>query len=277
MIDRLRRTLPGLLVALLILAATQLALTDHAAAQANPSAKSGLKVYDNFNSAYLDPARWYVQFGCSGVTNLECVRQIQEGRLHLRARAYGDRNTNIGNEYGNSELYLLDPAATEFAAELRVLRADSAGCTTSPGAGTHGHALLFGTFFNGGGGTVDDDVHAFLVFDRYSTDPANVVQATAFLQYQGTFFDFADLASVNVGERVTADLKWDKANHQFVAKLVRPSNNTTVQVTLPYTMSDATPAVAPSKALGARSFPENCVGTQTFTDIEASFDRVMVN
>jgi hypothetical protein len=242
----------------------------------NSSAKSGLKLYDNFNSAYLDPARWYVQWGCSGLTNLECVRQIQEGHLHPRARASGDRTTNSGNEYGNSEIYLVNSAATEIAAELRVLRADSAGCTTSPGDGTHGHALLFGNFFNGGGGTVDDDVHAFLVFDRYSTEPANVVQVSAFLQYQGSFFDFVDLAAVNVGERVTADLKWDKANHQFVAKLVRPGN-TSVQVTLPYTMSDAMPAALPAKALGARSFPENCVGTETFVDMEASFDRVMTN
>jgi hypothetical protein len=276
MMDRFRRIPPGL-VAFLVMAALQLGVAFPTAAQQNPSARAGLKLYDNFDSAYINPARWYVQYGCSGVTNLECVRQIREERLHLRARAYGARNTNIGNEYGNSELYLVDSAATEFAAELRVLRVDSAGCTTSPGAGTHGHALLFGSFFNGGGGTTGDDVSAFLVLDRFSTDPANVVSVQAFLQYQGTFFDFVDLTSVNVGEQVTADLKWDKANHQFVAKLVRPSNNTTVQVTLPYTMSDVTPAVAPQKALGARSFPENCVGTQTFTDIEASFDRVMVN
>jgi hypothetical protein len=276
MIDRLRRTVPGLLVALLIPAAMQLALAGRAAAQVNSSAKSGLKLYDNFNSTYLDPARWYVQWGCSGLTNLECVRQIQEGRLHLRARAYGLRTTNIGAEYGNSELFLVNSAATEIAAELRVLRAESAGCTTSPGDGTHGHALLFGNFFNGGGGTTNDDVSAFLVFDRYSTDPVNVVQVSAFLQYQGTFFDFVDLAAVNVGEKVTADLKWEKANHQFVAKLVRPGN-TAVQVTLPHTMPDTMPAALPAKALGARSFPENCIGTETFADMEASFDRVMTN
>src|SRR3974377_1558696 len=108
MIDRFRHTVPGLVVALLIPAAIQLAPADHAAAQVNSPAKSGLKLYDNFDSTYLDPARWYVQWGCSGFTNLECVRQIQEGRLHLRARASGDRTTNIGNEYGNSELFLVD-------------------------------------------------------------------------------------------------------------------------------------------------------------------------
>jgi hypothetical protein len=277
MIDRHRRTVPGLVVALLIPAAMQLALANQAAAQVNPSAKSGLKLYDNFDSAYLDPARWYAQWGCSTATTMECVRQIQEGRLHLRARAYGNRTSNIDTVYGNSEIYLIDSAATEFSAGIRVLRADSAGCTTSPGSGTHGHALLWGTFFNGGGGTANDDVLAFLVFDRWSTDPPNVVTAAAFMQYQGVFTDPVYLGPVNVGEHVTADLKWDRANHQFVAKLVRPANNTTVQVTLPYTMSDVTPAVAPQKALGARSFPENCIGTETFADMEAAFDRVMTN
>jgi hypothetical protein len=172
---------------------------------------------------------------------------------------------------------MVDSAATEIAADLRVLRADMAGCTTSPGSGTHAHALLWGTFFNGGGGTANDDVLAFLVFDRWSTDPPNVVTAAVFLQYQGVFTDPVYLGPVNVGEQVTADLKWDRANHQFVAKVVRPAYNTTVQVTVPYTMSDVTPAVAPQKTLGARSFPENCTGTETFADMEASFDRVMVN
>jgi hypothetical protein len=276
MIDRFRRTAHGLVVALLVLAAMQLALANHAAGQVNSPGKSGLKLYDNFDSAYLDPTRWYAGWGCSTATTMECVRQIQEGRLHLRARAYGDRTTNVGNVYGNSEIYLVDSAATEFSAGLRVLRADSGGCTTSPGFGTHAHALLWGTFFNGGGGTANDDVFAFLIFDRFSTDPPNVVTAAAFLEYQGVFTDNVYLGPVNVGEQVTADLKWDKANHQFVAKVVH-RGNTTVQVTVPYTMSDVTPAVIPQKALGARSFPENCVGTETFADMEASFDRVMTN
>lgn len=277
MINRNRNLGPTLTCAVLLCAALLPMLERQSAAQDDASRKGGLKLYDSFNGPTIDPTRWYAQYGCSAPTNLECVRQIENGALHLRARASGDRSTNIGAEYGNSELYLADSAATDIAARVTMLRADSQGCVTSPGGGTHSQALLFGTFFNGGGGTIDDDVHAFLVFDRYSTDPANLVQVGAFLQYQGTFFDFVVLGNMNVGERVTAELKWDQPNHQFLASLKRPGDNTNVKVTLPYSISDSTPAVAPSKALGARSFPENCTGTQTFADTEAAFDRVMVN
>jgi hypothetical protein len=277
MIFRNRNPRPSLIGIVLLFAAMQPILERRSAAQEDESRKGGLRLYDRFNGPTIDPTRWYAQYGCSTPTTMECVRQIENGALHLRARAYGDRSTNTGAEYGNSELYLADSAATDIAAKVTMLRADSQGCVTSPGGGTHGHALLFGTFFNGGGGTTNDDVHAFLVFDRYSTDPADLVQVSAFLQYQGTFFGFVVLGNVNVGEQVRAELKWDQPNHQFVARLKRPSDDTNVQVTLPYSISDSTPAVAPSKALGARSFPENCTGTQTFVDTEAAFDRVMVN
>ena len=75
MMDRIRRIPPGLVV-FLVMAALQFGVAFPTVAQQNPSARAGLKLYDNFDSAYINPARWYVQYGCSGVTNLECVRQI---------------------------------------------------------------------------------------------------------------------------------------------------------------------------------------------------------
>ena len=249
-------------------------LDKRAAAQEN---NSQLKLYDNFSHPDIDPTRWYAQFGCSTATTMECRREIVDKHLVLRARAYGDRTTNVGAEYGNAEIYLSKSAVTDFAAQVTVVRSDSAGCVTSPGGGTHSQSLLWGDFFNGGGGTASDDVSAFLVFDRYSTDPKDVVHVSAFLNYQQAFFGNVSLGEIHLGEPLHAELKWDQPNHQFLVRVYRPVNGQTMDATMPYTISDSTPAALPQKGLGSRSFPENCVGTQTYADTETWFNQVRTN
>lgn len=39
--------------------------------------------YDTFNKPWIDPAKWIGGLGCSDWTTLECVREIQHGRLRL--------------------------------------------------------------------------------------------------------------------------------------------------------------------------------------------------
>jgi hypothetical protein len=46
---------------------------------------------------------------------------------------------------------------------------------------------------------------------------------------------------------------------------------------MPYTMPDTTPAAAPDKFLGVRSFAPNCVGTQMMSAyVDTTFDRVWI-
>jgi len=247
-----------------------------ATAQSGPE-NSGLRLYDNFRSPNIDPLRWYTTYSCDGKTTMECIRQIENGSLHLRARAYGDRTVNAGTEYGNAEFSLVDPSATDIAVELTVLHEDMSPCVTSSGAGTHGHAILYGNFFNDGSGASSGDTTALLALDRVSGAPSNQIQAGAFLQYQGVFYGFVVLGYFNVGEPVRIELKWDKSHRQFLASFTPLVNNSTVTVALPYTSSDSAPAYFPEKAIGVRAFPENCTGVPTYVDIEAAFDRVLVN
>ncbi len=70
--------------------------------------------------------------------------------------------------------------------------------------GGHAHSLLSGTFFNSGSGSPDDDVQAFLILDRFSSDPQGVTSVEAFMHWQGQFFGGVGLGSVNVGQKIVA-------------------------------------------------------------------------
>src|SRR5215831_11035649 len=63
------------------------------------------RLYDNFDQKLIDPAKWSSQYQCDP-GSLECVREIVDGHLHLRVRAYGAVDTNVGRQFGVSELFL---------------------------------------------------------------------------------------------------------------------------------------------------------------------------
>jgi len=238
---------------------------------------SGLKLYDSFDQRFINPAKWYTQWQCGAPTVMECEREIQDGQLHLRVRAYGSTATNDGNQFGTSGIFLTSSSVTDIAAQAVIQETNAQGCPAMTGAGTHGQALLAGSFFNGGGGTSDDDVQAYLQFDRYSTDAPGVVLVGGFLKYQGQFFGNVTVGTVNVGDHIFVELKWDKANHRFVERLYKSSTNTWTEQSLPYSILDSVPAIAPYKQLSANVFADNCVGTQTFADMGINFNNVMTN
>jgi hypothetical protein len=245
-------------------------------AQQGPSF-SGLRPYDSFGQKFINPAKWSSQWQCGSPLIMECERDIQDGQLNLRVRGYGATVNDGGSQYGNSSIFLTSSLVTDIAVQVTVQETNAQVCTSMAGAGTHGQGLLTGAFFNGGGGTANDDVQAFLQFDRYSTDTPGVVQVGGFLQYQGQFFGNVSLGNVNVGEHVLVELKWDKAHHQFVERLFTPATNTWQVQYIPYTMSDSVPPVSPSKQLSARVFVDNCAGNQTFADMAINFDNIMTD
>jgi len=238
---------------------------------------SGLKLYDSFDQRLINPAKWYTQWQCGSPSVMECERDIQDGHLHLRVRAYGSNSTSDGSQFGTSGIYLSSASASEIAAQLVVAETAASGCPAMTGPGTHGQAIMAGSFFNGGGGTADDDVQAFLQFDRYSTDAPGVVLVGGFLKYQGQFFGNVTIGTVNVGERAFVDLKWDKANHRFVERLLKASSGSWAEQDLPYSIPDSVPAFAPYKQLSANAFADNCTGTRTFADMGIDIDNVYTN
>ena len=97
------------------------------------------------------------------------------------------------------------------------------------------------------------------------------------MHWQGQFFGFVDLGTINVGQKVIAQLSWDQPNHQFVASWTDVLTGNRTQASLPYTMPDATLPAAPDKLIGVRTWAPNCIGTQMLlTDMEATFDKVWI-
>ena len=240
---------------------------------------STLHLYDNFDDeAFLDPAKWSGNWQCG--TALECVRDIEDDALRLKVRGYGATDSSDGTQFGWSELYLTKNDVKDIAAEVVVHRSSADGCSTNPGfggGGGHAQFLLSGAFFNGGGGTSNDDVVAYLHLDRYSDYPAGQVLVGGFLSYQNQFFGNVDFEWVNIGERVTVELVWDKPNHRFVMRLSRPSQGTVTEGYMPYTMSDVTPAVGAFKSISSGVFPANCLGTSTSATLDVAVTKVMTN
>src|ERR1700756_1492098 len=68
-----------------------------------------LGAYDNFNRQFLDPTKWATSSPCFTWTVLDCVREIQNGRLRLAVRGYGATDSNQGGQYGESELHFIRP------------------------------------------------------------------------------------------------------------------------------------------------------------------------
>lgn len=246
-----------------------------ASAQKSQSAAS-LHLYDNFNKPFIDTSKWTAQWQC-GSPAMECVREIEQGQLRLRSRAYGATNSDTGTQFGNSGVNLTNSSVTDISVQMLVRNSSPQDCKTNPGV-THSQVLLFGAFFNGGGGTSADDVQAYLQLDRYhSTIVPRTVEVGGFLYYHGQFFDNVDLGPVDVGERVTVELLWDQPNHQFVARLTRPAHNIKVEQSMPYAISDTTAVVAPFRSLNANVYPANCTAASTSADLDVLFDNVMTN
>ena len=185
-----------------------------------PCAAQTLKLYDNFSGPFISPSKWSPQWQCGG-TVMECVREIREDQLRLRVRAYGATNTNDGTQFGGSGLSLVNNSVTDIAADLTVSRSTAQACRTNPGfgGGGHAHVLLFGSFFNGGAGTSDDDVEAYLQLDRYATDSPGMVDVGGFMFHQGQFFGNVDLGLVNVGERVRVAYLRNHRDSSLVSEL----------------------------------------------------------
>ena len=239
---------------------------------------STLHLYDNFDAAFLNPAKWSPTWQCGG-TVMDCVRDIEDDALRLKVRAYGATDSSDGTQVGFSQLYLTKNNVKDIAAEVVVHRSSVDGCSTNPGfggGGGHAQFLMYGAFFNGGGGTSNDDVQAFIQLDRYATYDAGTFDVGGLIGYQGQFSN-VDFGEVNIGEKFTVELAWDQPNHRFVIRLTRPSQGTVQDLFMPYTVSDVTPAAAPFRSLGAFAVPANCLGTRTSATLDVAVTKVMTN
>jgi hypothetical protein len=84
------------------------------------------------------------------------------------------------------------------------------------------------------------------------------------------------MGNVSTGTPVNARLTWDKTNHQFIATATNDITHVKMQTTLPYSLSDNTPATNPGKNLGVVNFPANCTSHPAWVYTEATCDNVRV-
>src|SRR5579864_313066 len=207
------------------------------AAQTSTSRATGTagSLYDNFNQTFIDPSKWSAIWQC-GSPAMECVREIENGQLRLRVRAYGATNTNDGTQFANSAVNLTAASVKDISAQVIIRNSNPKDCAANAGV-AHSQALVYGAFFNGGGGTAADDVIAYLQLDRSVASGPGTVGVGGFLFYQGQFFAGVDLGPINIGEKVIVGLQWDQPNHRFVAHLARPTYGTNVEQSMPYSIS----------------------------------------
>jgi hypothetical protein len=230
--------------------------------------------YDTFNQKWLDPAKWLAFTPWCWTSALECVREIQNGRLRLEIRNVGATDSDSGFQYSDNSLSFVNPnAINSITADVALGRVNVIGCSTNPGLTTT-IVKVTGTFFNTGSGDPADDVSNDVYFLVDSSNP-KTMQVGDWLGYLGIG---SDLGSYPIGTPLTITNTWDKANHQFIAVAkVTGDDGAGKKVVVPYSVSDTTPPTWSAKYFTNMVYSLNCTSAQTFAGVEAFFDNVMIN
>jgi len=233
------------------------------------------EVYDNFNSKWLDPNKWTPMGDCWGGKALECVREIQDGKLRLAIRGVGDRNSDSGDQFASS--FLGFNSAVPFhsiTATVTIRSANGGTCSTNPFTGV-AKATMGGAFFNPGTGNSGDDIHAFLVLSSYSTLDPTMLDVGGWIGSGNGVNIWTHMGNYPKGTQIVGTVAWDQANHQFVFT-VKPREGQLNQVAVPYYLPDSQPPVSSMQVLDVDADPANCSSALSFAHTDARFDNVIV-
>jgi hypothetical protein len=248
-------------------------------AQPFPSAISPF--YDDFNHRWLDPAKWQVGPNC-WTSGLECVREIEDGKLRLALRSFGARDSSSGVQMSDSSLPFpqgLATSITSIRTDVSVRAHGGTSCPANPDLG-NAQAQIGGNFFNKGSGS-GQDVYAYLkVLSLPNSQTMNIILSWGAIDGQGPG-DWAPVATYPVGTPLVMTLRWDQANHQFLAAVrAKGEAGQGSQVISPYNpldVPDGLPPALPWKTISVSAWPANCESALTTSYIEATFDNVIVN
>jgi hypothetical protein len=227
-------------------------------------------IYDNFNGQWIDPSRWLTGAPSCWGLSLECVREIQDGQLRLLVRNLGWNGGNSGTQWSQSDLYF--PAAnniTSITADVTVRQAKGTDCVLNPEK-NGAQVRIGGTFFNSGSGDPGDDLQAYVI----AVHGDDVLGYGLWCGWE-TQSQWVPITFIPMGTPVTTTLRWDRANHQFIATLTTPGGLYFQQAS-GYSIPDIKLAANPLKGLGAATISPNCAGQNTSSYVEASFDNVKV-
>src|SRR5258708_39796937 len=145
---------------------------------------------------------------------MECVREIQDGQLHLAHRGFGNRDSDVGFQFGSASLYFIDPSSiTSITTDLTVRSIQEVACAANPEFGSSAH--IDAIFFNTGTGNANDDVGGHVAMGRFASDPAGQLTAYAKICQGKNNFEYYLLRTCPVGIRGKLSVTWTLPRHPF--------------------------------------------------------------
>jgi len=133
-----------------------------------------------------------------------------------------------------------------------------------------------GNFFNTGSGDPADDISDDVEMWVDPSDPKTMIVGNWFT---GSGLGVGTLiGNYPIGTPLRLSNTWNKANHQFISVVqVIGESGPGRRVVVPYTVSDTMPPAYAEKQLTTFVYSQNCNAVQTFAQVEAFFDNVLVN
>lgn len=246
----------------------------------------GMVLYDDFNSALINPDKWFGQdFGFAETDRRDQVREIRSNTLRLASSLYGDPAVTGGNRNGGSRVRFPKPqSVTAIRATVRVWDAAVSGCAAGGPATTRG--TIQGFFFNDGSGVAPTDrtgeYSAGISISRASNsvDPPDVLRASGFAfrcsnaSCSGSsLIGSIALGTVALKEPTAVLLQWDEANAQFVYRLGEGA-----PVSVAYSVASPIPPVVNSKIIDVSNSVNSCgSGVRSAAYMDLRVDNVFVN
>jgi hypothetical protein len=244
-----------------------------------PTALSSRSVYyDTFNEQWLNPTKWIPNGpGCERGFTMECVREIQNGRLRLAVRNIGATDSDLGSQFAESDVYFVNPnSINSTTADVTLSRFSGLACPANTDQPSRTIVKIQGNFFNTGSGDPVDDISDEV--DMW-VDPSNPKTMIVGNWFTGSGLGIGTpIGNYPLGTPLRLYNTWDKANHQFISVVqVIGESDPGKRVVVPYTVSDTTLPAYAEKQLTTFVYSQNCTSAQTFAQVEAFFDNVMIN
>jgi hypothetical protein len=178
---------------------------------ANPNAVAAY--YDSFDGPWIDPMKWMaIGPWCAQGTTIECVREIQHGRLRLEIRNMGLTAIDDGFQFADASQPFVNPNSIfSITADVQLGRITVVGCpTNASGQPTRVVSNFGGAFFNTGSLDQADDVSDTITFWVDASSP-NTLQVINWLSGSGLGVA-TPIANYPIGTALTVTNAWDRTN-----------------------------------------------------------------
>jgi hypothetical protein len=209
-----------------------LALTFVVVVAASSESRAQWVLYDDFSTSRISRDKWVGTQTASD--NMEIIRNVERGVLHLFNRTYGGIGSDNGFKQGTLRIEFPDPDMIKgFRARVRIMDYETEGCATSQTA-TSTRLRLHGHFFNtvSPQGNPTNDVVAYIGVRSQSDsdDPPNTLRVVTSIwrclnaacsadNVDLDIIDYREIGTVQVGVWTTLGIEWNPAKHRFVFRL----------------------------------------------------------